>query len=346
MEPQEVITIVDGTLYRYHVERYSCGPRSQDDLMAGYTFVQVEPDQGRLVFSSLVSTTVWSELNYGEDAEMSRKAIALGLQQAGRMTHTGSVQLKMDVLSELQSEDDISDTMVRYRILAFMYSVNCRFPQEWVSRNSVMYNVSGVSKSVEDWVDSLVEAEYLLRHHAKEVEIDGKSVLLMDVYRINPTTFPQIKRELEDSDYLASGDTLRAFISYSTKDKVLAGKIKTCLENSGLSVFLAHEDLDISDEWMEKIVEELKSCHVFIPLLTDNYKGSDWTDQEAGYALAFDKKVCPLKVPHNPHGFIRRKQGEPVADSNVEPACEKIVGVIRKDEKLGPLLAKAASQSS
>jgi hypothetical protein len=36
---------------------------------------------------------------------------------------------------------------------------------------------------------------------------------------------------------------IEIFISYSNKDKVLAGEIKTQLEVMGFNVFLAHEDI-------------------------------------------------------------------------------------------------------
>ena len=52
------------------------------------------------------------------------------------------------------------------------------------------------------------------------------------------------KKEISVDEYELG--TIHVFISYSSKDKVLAGKIKRTLEGYGLSVFLAHDDIPLS----------------------------------------------------------------------------------------------------
>lgn len=42
-----------------------------------------------------------------------------------------------------------------------------------------------------------------------------------------------------------------AFISYQTADKQIAGRIKELLESIGITSFLAHEDIDVSEEWSD-----------------------------------------------------------------------------------------------
>ena len=76
------------------------------------------------------------------------------------------------------------------------------------------------------------------------------------------------------------------FLSYATDDRRLAGGIKDGVEVYGFRVFLAHEDLVPSEEWQQRIRAELRRCDVFIPLISENFRPSDWTDQEAGYALS------------------------------------------------------------
>lgn len=71
---------------------------------------------------------------------------------------------------------------------------------------------------------------------------------------------------------------LKAFLSYSTDDKQLAGRIKRELAFWGIDVFLAHEDLVPSSEWQDEIKRNVESCDVFIPLLTGSFKLSDWAD--------------------------------------------------------------------
>jgi hypothetical protein len=38
---------------------------------------------------------------------------------------------------------------------------------------------------------------------------------------------------------------VRAFLSYQTKDKVVAGNVRAFLEKMGIQSFLAHEDRDL-----------------------------------------------------------------------------------------------------
>jgi hypothetical protein len=94
------------------------------------------------------------------------------------------------------------------------------------------------------------------------------------------------------------------FLSYSHKSRKLAGELKEGLESFGFAVFLAHQDLKPSVPWRKEILQNLRQCDVFIPILTRGFMESDWTDQETGFALALKKKIIPVKVHDNPYGFI------------------------------------------
>lgn len=127
------------------------------------------------------------------------------------------------------------------------------------------------------------------------------------------------------------------FLSYSTKDKSLSGKVKSVLTASGFEVFLAHEDLVPSEEWQQEILRALQRCNVFTPLLTENFRGSDWTDQEVGLALArvshcviLSLMVSPVT---SPHAFLKQYQALNLDPKRPEQACCTFVKVI--GEKLG-----------
>ena len=101
---------------------------------------------------------------------------------------------------------------------------------------------------------------------------------------------------------------LEFFISYSSKDKELAGEIKRTLESYGFQVFLAHEDIEPTAEWETIILENLGECDVFVPLINSNFRESMWTDQETGIALAFKKYIIPINAGMVPYGFIAKFQ--------------------------------------
>lgn len=106
-----------------------------------------------------------------------------------------------------------------------------------------------------------------------------------------------------------SPKSIRVFLSYSHLDNQLVGNIKYHLETYGLEVFIAHDDIKPSLEWQEVILQELGGTDIFIPIITENFSGSEWTDQESGIAFAKDKFVIPASIGGaSPYGFIGKFQ--------------------------------------
>mgnify|MGYP001610573014 FL=1 len=103
---------------------------------------------------------------------------------------------------------------------------------------------------------------------------------------------------------------LKVFISYSSLDGHIAGLFKQGFRNyAGFSVFLAHEDIAPALEWELKIIKNLKESDIIVPLITGNYRNSEFTDQELGMALAWEKIIFPIKLSNiNPYGFIKKIQ--------------------------------------
>ena len=127
---------------------------------------------------------------------------------------------------------------------------------------------------------------------------------------------------------------LKVFFSYSTNDKETVGDLKTVLESMGFEVFLAHEDLEPCVEWQEEIKKNLSNCDIFIPLLTNSFKESEWTNQEIGIAIATDKFIIPMQVDFPPYGFIGKIQSLRIAEYSLDTAKE-IVRVIRNNSRFG-----------
>jgi len=100
--------------------------------------------------------------------------------------------------------------------------------------------------------------------------------------------------------------SLSVFLSHSHIDKHIAGNFKQCfLRYFGFEVFLAHEDLEISTEWNQKLVANLKSCNIFIPLISKNSQSSVYVNQEIGLALGGAKKIIAIKLDTtDPFGFL------------------------------------------
>jgi len=91
--------------------------------------------------------------------------------------------------------------------------------------------------------------------------------------------------------------------------------IKEAFTILGIDSFLAHEDIPGGEEWEKEIKGQLKKCNIFVPILTQEFKESEWTDQETGAALIRDATIIPLsliidgKEAVMPSGFIKKIQG-------------------------------------
>lgn len=105
-------------------------------------------------------------------------------------------------------------------------------------------------------------------------------------------------------------DRIYAFISYSSKQKIIGGKFKSCLENfCGYETFIAHDDILGSSIWEEEVIKAIKNADFFIPLVSKEFKESPFTDQETGIAVCLKKKIIPVKLDEiNPYGFIEKYQ--------------------------------------
>lgn len=115
---------------------------------------------------------------------------------------------------------------------------------------------------------------------------------------------------------------MRAFISYSVAEKQFAGAVKRALENLGVECFLAHEDIQVSEEWKARILQELREADIFVTILSEKFKASDWCSQELGFIVSRPEVVIvPLSIDStNPYGFISHVQGKYVANEDAVPA--------------------------
>lgn len=252
--------------------------------------------------------------------------------------------LTTEGLTSQETTQAMSPQILKMEILRFFDTFNKPWPEQGISPWHLLDNFYATQEEVQQWIRFWRKAGFLLQQQSglRYRENRGQVMSLPDT--INPARFDDVEETLNRHHTKLtgepSGDRLRAFISYSTKDKHLAGQIHKVLENNGIKPFLAHENIEGSEEWMATILGELDQCHIFVALLTENYRKSEWADHEAGYADARGIRLFPLIVDGDPHGFLGRIQGIQLDPDNVKPACEKIVAKVRKDEKLGPLLNK------
>ncbi len=106
----------------------------------------------------------------------------------------------------------------------------------------------------------------------------------------------------------SEGD-VHLFISHSSLDKSDVAKLKKILSSYRVSCFVAHEDINTSEDWEKEIICGLDSCHALIAWVTDDFNASSYAQQEIGVALSKGKCVIPIRNGANPKGFLSRIQG-------------------------------------
>ena len=100
----------------------------------------------------------------------------------------------------------------------------------------------------------------------------------------------------------------RVFLSHESIAKVQAANFKRSLEFYGVTAFLAHEDIHPTRLWEKEIINALETMDAFVPLLTEDFHSSSWTDQGIGYALCRGVPILPVRLGSDPYGFIGRFQ--------------------------------------
>jgi hypothetical protein len=100
----------------------------------------------------------------------------------------------------------------------------------------------------------------------------------------------------------------RVFLSHKAEVKSQTAQLKERLTVFGMSAFVAHTDIHPTREWQDEIENALASMDAFVALLSENFHGSEWTDQEVGYALGRGVPMIAVKLGKDPYGFIGKFQ--------------------------------------
>ena len=117
---------------------------------------------------------------------------------------------------------------------------------------------------------------------------------------------------------------MRAFLSYQTADKLIAARVAELLGQLGCTTFMAHEDIQVSQEWRLQILQELGVADIFVPILSANYYSSIWCKQESGVAAYRNMTVVPLSTDGAiPDGFIGHIQS-----TKIDPKNPKLIDLL------------------
>jgi TIR domain len=141
---------------------------------------------------------------------------------------------------------------------------------------------------------------------------------------------------------------VRLFLSHVSRIKTETSALKAALQPYGIDAFVAHEDIEPSQEWQKEIEFALRSMHAFCALVTEDYNRSKWCDQEAGYALGRGVPFVLLACGTAPYGLMGKHQaakGQLVPSALLQESATRVVDVLSKQESLIHPLTEGAVQA-
>lgn len=85
------------------------------------------------------------------------------------------------------------------------------------------------------------------------------------------------------------------FISYSSQDRATVDALTTALRRGQQQVWFDQE-LGGGESWWNKILEQIRSCDVFIVALSNNWLQSKPSQAELRYARALNRPILPVRI--------------------------------------------------
>ena len=86
------------------------------------------------------------------------------------------------------------------------------------------------------------------------------------------------------------------FISYKAEEKNEALWVKTRLESSGFSCWMAPESIPGGTSYAKEITQAIRGCRVFVLILSELCQTSKWVPRELDQAINENKRILPFTV--------------------------------------------------
>lgn len=123
---------------------------------------------------------------------------------------------------------------------------------------------------------------------------------------------------------------IRLFISHHHTAAAQLSVVKRHLAPLGVQGFLAHQDIEPDTEYIPVIKSALQTCDALVAVYSKGFKGSEWGNQEVGFAYGRQIPVTSVLAGETPGGLAFPRQalspGGPLEDEGV---CTRLARTIR-----------------
>lgn len=160
--------------------------------------------------------------------------------------------------------------------------------------------------------------------------------------------FKEITTPRVDPPFWRNG-MLRLFVTHLATYRVFAAELQEALLDFGVSCFIAHNDIEPTQEWQTQIETALATCDALVALLHQNFHASSWTDQEIGFAMGRGVPTFAVRFEQDPYGFIGRFQAFNGNKKTAATLARELFDAYRKNKqtqlRMGEVLVGLFEQS-
>lgn len=134
---------------------------------------------------------------------------------------------------------------------------------------------------------------------------------------------------------------LKLFITHLAAHRKFVAELQEALWDYGISGFVAHSDIEPTQEWQTEIETALATCDALVALLHPDFHLSNWADQEIGFAMGRGVPVFSVRFGQDPYGFIGRFQAFDGKGKSAAALARELFEAYRKNKQTQALIAGA-----
>ena len=122
------------------------------------------------------------------------------------------------------------------------------------------------------------------------------------------------------------------FVSYSSKDKVIADSIVATMEQNSVRCWYAPRDIKPSEDWGKAITSAIEGCRLFLVIFSKSANRSQRVLDEVNLAISQQAVILPFRIENlEPEGAMKLHLSSRHWLDAFEPSWESHIKKLIKD---------------